>query len=266
MNLKHQETFIFVKDWVVEKIAQVSREDIKKETGYIYVWYSDEVCPLKVGHVITLKDLSTLALINRPLLVEPEEMDYKDFKADFKARDQRREELIEGFSRVYKTLDLAPSKELVKRLREDREVFYRVFYNSLKMYRMRSYIFSLAQELIRLSGHEAKEKVPELLAQFKALNFDNVLVRSLEKTAGLGFCLPCNNPKVWAEEAVVMTGTFQLFLEAADFLRSFIKRLQEQKSFIHHQGFLDWDEAGAMETWTPLGALRNRNTYHELFK
>ncbi len=268
MNLKNKETYIFVKNWIVDKITQVSKADLPKsmEESQVFIWYSDDPCPLKEKDVLTIKDLDRLALIHRPTLVPAEELPFIAFKEEFKQREIRREELITSFSKVYKNINTNSSSELLKTLREDKEVYYRVFYNSLKMYRMRSYILSLTNELIKLSGHTPSESIPDLLTQFKTLNFDNVLVRSLEKSIGRGFFTGCNNPKVWAEEALVLTGTFNLFLEATEFLRAFILRLQKSESFIHHQSFLEWDEAGAMETWTPLGALRSSDKYHSMFK
>lgn len=270
MSWSSRQTLIFTRNWIVEKISpQFEQQKVVLDhpDQMIFGWFSDSPCALSVGQILKVEDLSNLSLFLRSSLTTEEQMDYKSRTQEFKEKDARRKTLLSDFSKIYKTIDLSKTREVIKNLEEDKEVYYRVFYNSLKMYRQQRYIINLSQELIRLTGHVPEKEIPALLLQFKSLNFDNVLYRALEKTLPLQFHPGSNNPKIWAEEAIALTGTFKLFLEASIFMCNFIEKLQQKTSFLDHQGFLDWDEAGAMEVWTVLGLLRNNgDEYKALFK
>lgn len=160
------------------------------------------------------------------------------------------------------TMNVALQKVKELKLGEE-EISYRVMYNSFKMYRLRENSFILAKVLISLVDKNFVdcENLEELSINFKKQNFDVNLNLALDQMIVCLFNLERNETNNWFEDAIKLWGSYQLLLKATEFIIGFIQELKDQTTFLHeNRNIINWIEAGAMETWSPLSLLRNANS------
>lgn len=155
----------------------------------------------------------------------------------------------------------------IKRLRDhlndlsnDDEVSYRCFYNSFKMYRLRDYVIEMAEIMLSVAKQEdvKYETVLELVEDFKAYKFDDVLERSLIEILGTNFSMSRNESKAWFEDSQKLFASYFLFMKGADYLLKFCEKLIDKTNIVQDEKrrILDWSEAGAMTVWAGIGFLR----------
>lgn len=187
-------------------------------------------------------------------------------KWDFKNLQIKNQAMFKDFSDNF-NIDLVKDlRTQYSGLAEDREVAYRCFYNSFKMYRLRDYVIEMAQILISLAtqksvGYKYNE---ELMTQFKELGFDEVLEKSLEKILATNFCMNRNDSQAWFEDSQVLFSSYYLFAKACDYFLVFCEKLEAGTNIVQQQrNILDWDEAGAMTVWSGISFLRTVNVNSE---
>jgi hypothetical protein len=254
----------------IEKILQPqSVEELKsyklgssEESTYddysIYQWTpqdATQTCPLKIGDMVpaSMRD-SSLILIKRKGPIK---------KRDY-VRSPRVEESVlkDRFQNYLDQLSQDKINQAQKTLTEcnaDEELVYRSLYHSFKMYRARDSVIQMAREFLNLIGQPMPTEHPYLvLDKMKEQGFDYKLVSALEKTIETQFELYRNEQDEWMEDLVTLLSSFHLFSKSLDYFVRFSDDLYNLRGFFFQEGsFLDWFEAGSMETWEPLGRIRN---------
>lgn len=227
------------------------------EDPAVMVWRSSsDLCAYQEGDPTPFEESFHLALIKRlgPINSYPREK-YQD-------TEQKDFDLVKTYVDSLTKEKISTVQDLLNQMKSDDEVFYRVFYNSFKMYRLREKCFQLAQALKYLCENSHFDFDQNNYQQTLDLkNFDKSLQLSLQKVLESPFTLNQNQPEEWAIDARNLVGTYQMFFEATDYMVRFSKDLLQKDGFIFEKdGFgISWHEAGAMEVFLPLKQFRGSN-------
>lgn len=172
-----------------------------------------------------------------------------------------RKAFFDNFASNFNPELVKKTKEELSHIANDDEVSYRCFYNSFKMYRCRDYVFDMSKMLISLAEQKefTCETNQELMDKFKELQFDHVLIKSLESMIGTHFAMNRNDQQAWFEDSQKLFSAYFLFSKAVDYMVRFCERISNQDLFLQSdtRRCLDWDEAGAMMVWEGISFLRS---------
>lgn len=247
-----------------KKFIKIINEDASKgglipemTNSKYMVWHCrSETCPYKVGDEIPFSSEYNLHLVKR--LGKIKYRKYKKFK------DQNKEVEFDLVKKYFNNLNqekINNCKSILDSMKKDDEVFYRIFYNSFKMYRLRNNCFILAQALKHLCENDYLEFDEKKYKNTLNLKwFDQTLKLSLEEVLKSQFTLHQNEPTEWAKDARDMVGTYQMLIQALDYVIRFSEDILNKRGFIfENKGFIDWHEAGAMEVYLPIRNFRGLN-------
>lgn len=242
-----------------------SRKDLNKKINFFInknnkniIWQSlSKDCPYKVGDLTPFSNDENLFLVKRFGKIKKN----KRIKNSsmFLDKTELNLKLIKKYITSLNKKKIEDVSKLVSNLEKDEEVFYRVFYNSFKMYRLRSYCFILAQALKHLLEDDYLEfDEKKYLNTLNLNNFDKTLSKSLDKVFETQFTMSCNHLDVWAEDARNLTGTYLMFLKAVKNVLSFSNDIINKKGLLYNKksNILNWHEAASMEIYLPLRELR----------
>lgn len=178
---------------------------------------------------------------------------------DFKNLQIKNQEMFQNFATNFSIELIKDLRQQYSGLAEDREVAYRCFYNSFKMYRLRDYVIEMSQILMSLATQKPQIYTynQDLMTHFKELGFDDVLEKSLEKILATNFCMNRNDSQAWFEDSQVLFSSYYLFSKACDYFLTFCEKLDQGTNIVQqNRNILDWDEAGAMTVWSGISFLR----------
>lgn len=218
------------------------------------VWQSNsETCPYKVGDDIPFSSQFDIHLIKRLGKIK-----YRKYKKLKKQKKEVEFSLVKKYFNNLTQEKIDNCKAILESSKKDDEVFYRIFYNSFKMYRLRNQCFILTQALKHLCENDYLEFDEKKYKNTLNLKwFDQTLKLSLEEVLKSQFTLHQNESTEWAKDARNMVGTYQMLVQALDYVIRFSEDVLNKKGFIfENKGFIDWHEAGTMEIYLPLRNFR----------
>lgn len=182
----------------------------------------------------------------------------------FKDLEKNNEENVKNLRTNYfyklNSEELINAKKVLKTLREDKDIFYRIVHHSYKMYWARNYSLSLLEQIITICDH-AEFKITtneELVKKLISMEFSPIIVQSVLNLLNTNFIMYKNRTDLWALDSAILFGSFSILLEMLDFLIQFSEDLLSGASiFFTENKFLKTHEAGAMDFWYPIRALRS---------
>ncbi len=277
--------FLVANSW---EILEVRQENLKNsprfwespeyETKQILQWVSEKT-PWTVGTKLPLEFNGEYRLVKTVIPLKEKETTLEQKREERKLWDEKDKQGKIDLEKYLKDYSLERTNKAKKLLSDyensDEEVYYRVFYNSFKMYRLREQTFQIAQEMINLVQNTDKNytTLEELMQDFERSWFDKTLTIGLKKIIDTQFTLDKNESQRWAEDAFVLFSVYNLFFRALKFLVDFNEKLDKKTLFLFEDKryAIDWVEAGAMEVWLPLRSLRyvdekNKEKYKALIR
>lgn len=150
--------------------------------------------------------------------------------------------------------------------RNDDEAVYRCLYNSFKMYRIRDNILIYARLSYELVGGTPSMNDLEFITQLQKHKFSKVYTQLVKDAVKCDFTLDRNEHSKWSADAQVLFSALFITQKALTFLLRFAERINNNTLFLESTRSLDWDEAGAMETWDALAILRSNKKAQEAFR
>ncbi len=277
--------FLVANSW---EILEVRQENLKNsprfwdnpayEDKQILQWVSEKT-PWAVGTKLPLEFNGEYRLVKTVIPLKEKETSLEQRRAERKLWDEKESQGKKDLENYLKNYSLEKTTKAQILLsgyeKNDQEVYYRVFYNSFKMYRLREQTFKIAQEMINLVKNTDNEysTLEELMKDFEKAWFDKTLTIGLKKIIDTQFTLDKNESQRWAEDAFVLFSVYNLFFKALKFLVDFNEKLDKKTLFLFEDKrfAIDWVEAGAMEVWLPLRSLRyvdkdNKEKYKGLIR
>lgn len=218
------------------------------------VWQSNsETCPYNIGDDIPFSSRFDIHLIKRLGKIK-----YRKHKKLKNIKKEVEFDLVKKYFNNLTKEKIDNCKSILESSKKDDEVFYRIFYNSFKMYRLRNQCFVLAQALKHLCQNDYLEFDEKKYKNTLNLKwFDQTLKLSLEEILKSQFTLYQNESTEWAKDARNIVGTHQMLVQALDYVIRLSEDILNKKGFIfENKGFINWHEAGAMEVFFPLKNFR----------
>lgn len=277
--------FLVANSW---EILEVRQENLKNSPRFwespeyndkqILQWVSEKA-PWTIGTKLPLEFNGEYRLVKTVIPLKEKETTLEQKREERKLWDEKEKQGKIDLEKYLKDYSLERTNKAKKLLSDyedsDEEVYYRVFYNSFKMYRLRDQTFQIAQEMINLVQNTDKNytTLEELMQDFERSWFDKTLTIGLKKIIDTQFTLDKNESQRWAEDAFVLFSVYNLFFRALKFLVDFNEKLDKKTLFLFEDKryAIDWVEAGAMEVWLPLRSLRyvdekNKEKYKTLIR
>jgi hypothetical protein len=156
---------------------------------------------------------------------------------------------------------LEKAKLILKKSKEDKEIFYRAIYQSFKMYRTNEITLTIAKSLLNLIGVNTQENENpfSVLTKFEESHFNQYLVALLRDSLNTRFSPWRNEPELWKTDMQKLYSAFTIFLEMFEsFIQISDDILKIQGMFFTDNSCLNWAEASAMTAWNPLNRFRGR--------
>lgn len=268
-------SFLVVKNGVIEKIIKsTGNQDILAEYKNkidvkIYQWHSfiGQVPPkLKIGDSFIPKGYEWSLIKRVGKIPKPNKRKYGWDKFDLKE-----EYITKWFSTLTKE-KVDSVKSITKKVVGNKDLYYRAYHHSFKMYWMRDASMELYQALNYLIGQEDKLEIKEA-SELMKYNFlySFVLQKNMERVKDIEFVTYCNEQNLWTQDAINLMGSMMLLQQT---IESFVKFSED---FLNKEGLLFREdrtlrdyEALVIDCYNPLSNLRglreDANKIEELIK
>lgn len=172
------------------------------------------------------------------------------------------DQLRENFFSNLNKKRINKAKKMLKDLSKDKDVYYRIFHHSYKMYYSKDYSIKIMEEIISLCDQKefhAKNN-EDLIFKMQSMGFSQILVSMMINLLNTNFTRSRNKVDLWAMDATTLFGTLSILTELLSFTISFSDDLIKSKSiFESDRSVLTAYEAGFMDAWRPVRILRNGN-------
>jgi hypothetical protein len=172
------------------------------------------------------------------------------------------ETLRESFFTNINQKRINKAKMLLKELSKDKDVYYRIMHHSYKMYWLKEYSIQLLNEIISLCDQKEfkAQNNYELIEKLLSMGFSQILLNIVISILNTNFTSRRNKVDLWANDAIVLAGTFSILKEYLLFIIQFSQDLLNNVNILQtDRNTLLPHEAGFMDIWLPIRPLRNGN-------
>jgi hypothetical protein len=180
-------------------------------------------------------------------------------------------ELALDFFRRLDPAAIATSRADARRRTEPdrvRDLVYRVFHTSFKMYRAGELAAGLAAAMLAPLGWQPPDEgfADGVLAELRRWGLDAEFLRTFEETVATRWTRERNQPEPWHEDARRLLAGLLETREIALATLEAMDRAARGTGFLWEAGCLDPTDALLLEVWTPLGRVFRYPSVPEVYE